>query len=76
MRRLMQSYHALSSEEKAKFVLKDQVILKSMRLSFLWALIKVQLDAPYVVVMGLIGAAGFVMQAAAFCFTRLFNLVH
>ena len=76
MLRLQRSFSALPNDEKEKFVMQDQRILRSMRLSFLWALIKTQLQTPWVVGMGLIGTVGLAAQAVSYCFKHLVSLAH
>lgn len=56
--RLQRRYRAIPLEERTAFVLTDKRIRRSMRLSLLWALIKVQLDTPHIVLLGLIGIVG------------------
>ena len=56
--RLLRSYRALSAEERSLFVLGDKRVLRSMRMSFLWALMTMQLDKPHVIVLGLVGTCG------------------
>ena len=73
--RLLQRYRALAPEEQAIFRLNDKRIRRSMRLSLLWAFVRLQLDKPHVVVMGLVGIVGLLVQGMGFGFKHFVHWV-
>lgn len=55
-------YRGLHPEERELYKLKDRRILKSVRLSFAWAALKLQVDKPFLVFLGVISIGGLAIQ--------------
>lgn len=60
--RATRQYQRLTAEQRTNHMLSDKRILRSIRLSLLWAIVSLQLDRPLSVVFGIIGIAGLFCQ--------------
>ncbi|WP_198156013.1 hypothetical protein [Herbaspirillum autotrophicum] len=60
--RVTRQYQCLAAEQRSCHVLSDKRILRSVRLSLLWAVISLQLDRPLSVAFGIIGVGGLLCQ--------------
>lgn len=60
--RAIRQYQGLPPEQRSSHVLRDKRILRSVRLSLLWAMVSLQLDRPLTVAFGIIGIGGLLYQ--------------
>ena len=74
--RAIQRYRSLPPQERAQFRLTDKRIKRSMRLSFAWAIWKVQMDTPHIVAIGLLGMSGLIAQSVVFAVKHIAKWVH
>lgn len=74
--RAIQRYRSLPSEERAQFRLTDKRIKRSMRLSLAWAVVKIQLDTPHILAIGLLGIGGLIVQGLMFAVKHIGKWMH